>query len=69
MNIKVNGEDTALEQSSVSVTELLKIKDVKMPDMVSVEYNGEILDREAFETTLVKDGDQLEFLYFMGGGK
>ncbi len=68
MNIKVNGEDTALEQSAVSVTELLKIKDVKMPDMVSVEYNGEILDREAFETTLVKDGDQLEFLYFMGGG-
>jgi len=69
MNIKVNGEDTALEQNAVSVTELLKIKDVKMPDMVSVEYNGEILDREAFETTLVKDGDQLEFLYFMGGGK
>ena len=69
MNIKVNGEDTALDKSAVSVTELLKIKDVKMPDMVSVEYNGEILDREAFETTLVKDGDQLEFLYFMGGGK
>lgn len=69
MNIKVNGEDTNLEKSDVSVTELLKIKDVKMPDMVSVEYNGEILDREAFETTLVKDGDQLEFLYFMGGGK
>tara|TARA_B100001094_G_C17908414_1_gene659996 strand:- start:403 stop:612 length:210 start_codon:yes stop_codon:yes gene_type:complete len=68
MNIKVNGEDTNLEKSDVSVTELLKIKDVKMPDMVSVEYNGEILDREAFETTLVKDGDQLEFLYFMGGG-
>jgi len=68
MNIKVNGEDTSLEQNSVSVTELLKIKDVKMPDMVSVEYNGEILDRDAFESTLIKEGDQLEFLYFMGGG-
>jgi sulfur carrier protein len=68
MNIKVNGEDTNLEKSDVSVTELLKIKDVKMPDMVSVEYNGEILDRDAFESTLIKEGDQLEFLYFMGGG-
>ena len=68
MNIKVNGEDTTLDQDSLTVTELLKVKEVKMPDMVSVEYNGEILDREAFDTTSVKEGDQLEFLYFMGGG-
>ena len=39
-----------------------------MPEMVSVEYNGEILDREAFETTVINDGDAIEFLYFMGGG-
>ena len=69
MKIKVNGEDTILDQASVTVTELLKIKEVKMPDMVSVEYNGDILDREAFESTMIKEGDQLEFLYFMGGGK
>lgn len=68
MKIKVNGEETVLDQESLSVSELLKVKDVKMPDMVSVEYNGEILDRDAFDSTTVKDGDQLEFLYFMGGG-
>lgn len=30
---------------------------------------GEILDRADFEATVVKDGDALEFLYFMGGGR
>lgn len=68
MKIKVNGEETTLDQETLSVSELLKVKEVKMPDMVSVEYNGEILDREAFDSTTVKEGDELEFLYFMGGG-
>lgn len=68
MKIKLNGEDTTLEQDSVTITELLAIKDVKMPEMVSVEYNGDILDRDQFANTQVNEGDQVEFLYFMGGG-
>jgi len=36
--------------------------------MVSVEHNGTIIDRKNYGTTVVKDGDTLEFLYFMGGG-
>jgi sulfur carrier protein len=36
--------------------------------MVSVEYNGEILDRGAFPSTTLKPGDKIEFLYYMGGG-
>ena len=69
MKIKLNGEDTTLEQDSVTITELLAIKDVKMPEMVSVEYNGDILDRDQFANTQVNEGDQVEFLYFMGGGQ
>lgn len=69
MNLTINGQAETIEQASASITELLKIKNVEMPDMVSVEYNGDILDRGAFDTTQVKDGDQIEFLYFMGGGR
>ncbi|MBG91184.1 MAG: thiamine biosynthesis protein ThiS [Actinobacteria bacterium] len=68
MNIKVNGEAVEIESDGLVVTELLKQQKVDMPEMVSVEHNGTILDRAAFETTQVKDGDQVEFLYFMGGG-
>ncbi|RAP32026.1 thiamine biosynthesis protein ThiS [Candidatus Marinamargulisbacteria bacterium SCGC AG-439-L15] len=69
MKIKLNGKEEVLDQDSLSVVELLSVKNVEMPEMVSVEYNGEILDRDVFESTVVKDGDEVEFLYFMGGGE
>ena len=70
MQIKINGENETLEleQDTLTISELLKIKEVKMPEMVSVEYNGDMLDRENFNKTQVKEGDAIEFLYFMGGG-
>ena len=68
MNITLNGNETTIEKDEISVTELLADQKVDSPDMVSVEYNGDILDREQFDTTIVKNGDALEFLYFMGGG-
>ena len=68
MNITINGEKTTLEKNELTISDLLLLKDVKMPEMVSVEYNGEILDRDKFPTTQLKEGDDIEFLYFMGGG-
>jgi len=67
MQIKVNGKLKRLE-SSVNILELLTIEQVKMPEMVSVEVNGEIVDREDFDKILIKENDIIEFLYFMGGG-
>lgn len=69
MKITINGEKKNIERESLTITELLGIENVKMPEMVSVEYNGEMLDRESFDKTQVKNGDSIEFLYFMGGGK
>ncbi len=68
MNIKINGEAENIQNESITITDLLALKDVKMPDMVSVELNGDMLERDQFSSTSVKDGDEVEFLYFMGGG-
>ena len=68
MNIKINGENEVINADSLTIAELLTQKSVKMPEMVTVEYNGEILDRNNFDLTLINDGDEIEFLYFMGGG-
>lgn len=68
MIIKVNDKDAELPDNT-SITKLLVARNVKMPDMVSVELNGAILDRKAFATTALKPGDKVEFLYFMGGGE
>ena len=67
MNLIVNGKNTDITDS-LTVTELLTKEDVKMPQMVSVELNGQILKRSEFETTKLKDDDKVEFLYYMGGG-
>jgi sulfur carrier protein len=67
MRIQINGQAKEAPDG-LSVTALIAHEKIKQPLMVSVEHNGDILDREAFETTTVKDGDTVEFLYFMGGG-
>lgn len=69
MNIQINGKPETFAEETLTVSELLAAKKVDMPEMVSVEVNGDILDREAFGTTVVKTGDSVEFLYFMGGGR
>ena len=69
MTLTINGKKETLEQNgSFTVVDLLKVKQVDMPDMVSVQLNGEILNREQFGSTRIKDNDEVEFLYFMGGG-
>lgn len=67
MKIVVNGKQVNCSDG-LTVSELLVKQKVKMPDMVSVELNGQILKRSDFESTILKDADKVEFLYFMGGG-
>ena len=67
MNIVVNGKNTDTTDG-LTVSKLMVEENVKMPEMVSVELNGQILKRGDFETTTLKNDDQVEFLYYMGGG-
>lgn len=67
MKITVNGEQTEVKDR-VTVSELLTEQNVKMSDMVSVELNSNILKRNFFDTTALEENDQVEFMYFMGGG-
>ena len=70
MNLRVNGKPAIIEgKDTLNITDLLAELKVETPEYVTVELNGEILERESFAMTQVKDGDEVEFLYFMGGGK
>ncbi len=68
MKLTANGKEVILNER-LTVNELLAHQSVKMPEMVSVELNGRILRRSDFGTTVLNEGDQVEFLYFMGGGR
>ena len=66
--IYVNGD--AQEVSlPLSVSELIKQLLVENPEMVSVQVNEEFTEREDWERIALKEGDKVDFLYFMGGGQ
>ncbi len=67
MQLTVNGKMFAANPN-ISVIELLKEKNVESPDMVSVEINGKIIRKEKYSQIELRENDQVEFLYFMGGG-
>ena len=66
MRLKVNGKPEEFEKGSVQ--DMLLSKKIE-PKMVSVELNSKILDKSEFEKVPLKDGDVIEFLFYMGGGK
>ncbi|MCG8342533.1 MAG: sulfur carrier protein ThiS [Chlorobiales bacterium] len=68
MRLTINGEKKEIAPESMTVTELLIHQGVEMPDMVSVQVNGDFIERDAFDSKVVKEGDEVDFLYFMGGG-
>ncbi len=67
MKLTLNGKESDFTDS-LTVSELLVEQQVKTPEMVSIELNGQILKRSKFDTAL-KDGDKVEFLFFAGGGR
>lgn len=66
-NIYVNGEAQEVNLP-LSLSELIRLNKVVQPDMVSVQLNEEFVNRNDWKNIQLKDGDNVDFLYFMGGG-
>ena len=67
MTITVAGVQKEYEDG-INVAKLIELEDVETPEYVTVTINDDFVDRGAFESTIINDGDNVEFLYFMGGG-
>ena len=66
MQVKINGK--AEEILGGTVLDLLQTKKIE-PQMVAVEVNDTMLDRNHLAPTSLYDGDRVEFLFYMGGGR
>ena len=66
MTITLNGEPFELS-GPLTVTELLSHLEVDVR-RVAVEHNIVVLKRIAFDDTIVREGDQVEIVNFVGGG-
>ena len=67
MKITVNEEQQEVREG-INISGLIQENNVVQPEMVSVQLNEEFVDRDDFETIVLKEGDVVDFLYFMGGG-
>jgi len=66
VTVRLNGKPRVVP-AGLSLLELLQSLDVQ-PSRVVVEHNREIRRKEDFKTAKVRDGDELELVYFVGGG-
>ena len=65
MTVTIAGKKKEIAEKT-TIAQIIASENVENPDYVTV--NDEFVDSDAFATTELKDGDTVEFLYFMGGG-
>jgi sulfur carrier protein len=66
ITLHINGTpETCFPQTNLP--QLLEARGINLR-LVAVEYNGEILHRQFWEKTEVKEGDRLEIVTIVGGG-
>ncbi len=65
--IYVNG-DAQEVTLPLNISELIKNLLVENPEMVSVQVNEEFAERDDWDNIQIQEGDNVDFLYFMGGG-
>ena len=67
MKLTVAGK-TKEYADGITVAQLVELENVETPQYVTVTVNDEFVESGDFAGTTLKDGDSIEFLYFMGGG-
>ena len=66
VTIRLNGDPFELS-GPLTVSELLTVLDIDAR-RVAVEHNLVVLKRAVFDATVVREGDQIEIVNFVGGG-
>lgn len=67
MRLEINGEEKEFA-GGLTLSQLVAQLGMK-PDRVAIERNREIVPRTLWESTALADGDKLEIVHFVGGGR
>jgi thiamine biosynthesis protein ThiS len=69
MTFYINGDERTFPDSPTPFTLTAMVESLDMKsDRVAVELNREIVPRDRWSKTALKDGDRLEIVHFVGGG-
>lgn len=69
MTLYINGDERAFPDSPTPFTLASLVETLEMKsDRVAVELNRDIVPRDRWAETPLRDGDRLEIVHFVGGG-
>ena len=70
LTLVLNGHSRSFESlgDSPSIDQLIGALGLKT-DRVAIEQNGEIVPRSSWPEAVLKEGDRLELVHFVGGGR
>lgn len=63
--ITISGNE--IDKSEIRLTDYLRENNLQ-PNRIAVEVNEQIVSKSEYDTTVLKDGDVVEIVHFVGGG-
>ena len=67
MQVQLNGESREFLHQDLFLSELIQELSLT-PQRIAVEVNKQIVRRDEWDKTAIKEGDQIEIVHFVGGG-
>jgi sulfur carrier protein len=67
MSVFVNGKEIVISTGNNTILSLIESYELN-PKLVIVERNKEIVGKDNYESTILKQGDHIEIVHFVGGG-
>lgn len=67
MNIDLNNNPDQLPGESLTIRDILRIKNFSFPNLV-VKINGQLVRKLQYDSALVHDGDVVEIIHLISGG-
>ena len=67
MKVTIAGSVKDIKEGT-TLAQLVVDEKVENPEYVTVTVNDEFVENHDLENVVIKENDNIEFLYFMGGG-
>ena len=67
MNIILNNRPESFDQETLSISELLAVKNFTFK-MLVIKVNGKLVKKESYPDFIIKSGDNVTVLHLVSGG-
>lgn len=67
MQITLNNRKEEFDKESMSISEVLEIKNFSFTNLV-IKINGRLIKKDAYSSSIIKAGDKVDIIHMISGG-